>query len=77
MTSGRRNRRSAKTYRKKSKDRRRRAKTRKQRGGAVDLPKGYDYTMTVAYTPKSDKLGSPDEIPRVGGVAEFLRNTEA
>lgn len=51
-------------------------RSRKQRGGAVDLPSGYDYTMSVSYTPKSDKIGSPDEVPRVGGRAEFIADVE-
>ena len=52
------------------------ASRRRQRGGAVDLPSGYDYTMSVSYTPKSDKIGSPDEVPRVGGRAEFMADME-
>ncbi len=51
-------------------------RNKKQRGGAVDLPSGYDYTMSVSYTPKSDKIGSPDEVPRVGGRAEFMADME-
>ncbi len=51
-------------------------RNKKQRGGAVDLPSGYDYTMSVSYTPKSDKIGSPDEVPRVGGRAEFMADVE-
>lgn len=50
--------------------------SRKQRGGAVNLPTGYDYTMAVSYTPKSDKIGSPDEVPRVGGRADFMADVE-
>ena len=48
----------------------------KQRGGAVDLPTGYDYTMAVSYKPKSDKIGSPDEVPRIGGRADFMADVE-
>jgi hypothetical protein len=69
-------RRSRRVSRKQKRRRRASGTRRRQRGGAVDLPSGYDYTMTVAYTPKSDKLGSPDEVPRVGGRAEFLRDVE-
>lgn len=54
----------------------RRSASRKQRGGAVDLPTGYDYTMAVSYKPKSDKIGSPDEVPRVGGRADFMNDVE-
>ena len=58
------------------KQRTRKQRSKKQRGGAVDLPTGYDYTMSVAYTPKGDKIGSPDEVPRVGGRAEFMADIE-
>jgi hypothetical protein len=69
-------RRSKRSTKRTNRSKRTKRTKRKQRGGAVDLPAGYDYTMTVAYTPKSDKLGSPDEIPRVGGRADFLRDME-
>jgi hypothetical protein len=55
---------------------RRASRRSKQRGGAAGLPEGYDYTMAVSYTPKSDKIGSPDEVPRVGGRADFMADVE-
>jgi hypothetical protein len=56
--------------------RKNRKTSRRQRGGAVDLPTGYDYTMAVSYKPKSDKIGSPDEVPRVGGRADFMNDID-
>ena len=74
MKRGRRATKKSRRFSKKSRKASRRS--RKQRGGAVDLPSGYDYTMSVSYTPKSDKIGSPDEVPRVGGRAEFMADVE-
>lgn len=68
-------RKASKTLRKNRKSRSA-SRRSKQRGGAVDLPAGYDYTMAVSYTPKSDKIGSPDEVPRVGGRADFIADVD-
>jgi hypothetical protein len=72
---GRRMTRKSKTKQRKG-SRKNRKTSRRMRGGAVDLPTGYDYTMAVSYTPKSDKIGSPDEVPRVGLRADFMADVE-
>lgn len=73
---GRMTRKSKTKQRKGSRKNRKNSRRSKQRGGAVDLPTGYDYTMAVSYKPKSDKIGSPDEVPRVGGRADFMADID-